>query len=252
METERRRYSYRYVIETRFTPAVEYHFFKLRAVPCECSFQHLQQTSLRICPDCSWKVSTDGYGNAVQYGGFSSLHDFFTVECEGIVECQRYEIPDDSPADYYLFPTRLTEWKRKMCPVEPCMPEDIMHWVHCHIEYQRFATTTSTTAQEAFVLGKGVCQDYAHLMIAVCRSAGLKARYVNGLLLGEGETHAWVEVHDGHCWRGYDPTHDRIIDWGYVKIAHGRDADDCPCNRGRIYAWTSEMLTVTANLKEME
>ena len=66
--------------------------------------------------------------------------------------------------------------------------------VHELITYEYGVTTTATTAAQALALGRGVCQDHAHVMIAICRAAGVPARYVSGHLLGEGGTHAWVEV----------------------------------------------------------
>ncbi|MDO4497959.1 MAG: transglutaminase family protein, partial [Bacteroidales bacterium] len=91
----------------------------------------------------------------------------------------------------------------------------------------------------------------AHLMIALCRAKGWYARYVNGFILGEGQTHAWVEVSDGNVWVPYDPTLDVIPDWGYVKIAHGRDANDCPTNRGRFLGFTTETMSVSVSLSEL-
>ena len=67
-------------------------------------------------------------------------------------------------------------------------------------------------------------------------------------VIGEGETHAWVEVSNGKVWYAYDPTHDKIVRWDYIKIAHGRDADDCPTNRGRFYSWTNETMSVICSL----
>lgn len=126
-----------------------------------------------------------------------------------------------------------------------------MHAVYCHLTYERFATHNGTTALEVFQNRKGVCQDYAHLMIAACRSCSIAARYVNGLVVGEGETHAWVEVHDGRSWLGFDPTHDHVISTGYIRLAHGRDVSDCPSNRGRFYGWTSEVMSVTSEVKTL-
>ena len=62
------------------------------------------------------------------------------------------------------------------------------------MRYAHGVTGVKTTAAEAFALRQGVCQDYAHVMLALCRACGLPARYVSGHLLGEGGTHAWVEV----------------------------------------------------------
>ena len=107
-----------------------------------------------------------------------------------------------------------------------------MHKLHQDLSYEKGVTTFQTTAEEAMKLKKGVCQDYAHILIACLRQLGIPARYVCGLLLGEGATHAWVEVYDGEAWCGLDPTNRQIIEYGYLKIAHGRDAADCPVNRG--------------------
>ena len=88
------------------------------------------------------------------------------------------------------------------------------------------------TASEAMALGSGVCQDYTHIMLAVCRLAGLSARYVSGLLPGEGQMHAWVEVllpgaaQRPPTWVGYDPTHQRRCDERYITVAVGRDYQD--------------------------
>lgn len=85
-------------------------------------------------------------------------------------------------------------------------------------------TSLDTPASEIIKTHQGVCQDYAHLMIALCRLHDIPARYVCGFMEGEGETHAWVEVCDGNAWHGFDPTHNEEISCGYVKLAHGRDA----------------------------
>lgn len=109
---------------------------------------------------------------------------------------------------------------------------DIMHRVYTHLTYTPNVTSMLTSAAEVWQDRRGVCQDYAHLMVALCRNEGMAARYVCGLMAGEGQTHAWVEVHDGQCWYAFDPTNDTAVASGYVKIAHGRDALDCPVSRG--------------------
>ena len=247
-----RLYSFSYIIESEFSPAVTHHFFKLRALPMECDFQHVLKAEMSVAPVCSLLKATDGFGNDIQYGGYSVPHERFCVECHGEVECSGYEI-NGTGEDIYRFPTRLTEWNEDIKSLAlSADAEDIMHRVHQHIKYERFQTFNTTTAIEVYNQRKGVCQDYAHLMIAACRSHGLYARYVNGLMLGEGETHAWVEVHDGTKWRGYDPTLDRVIDYGYIKFAHGRDVADCPSNRGRFYGWTMENMKVNCKVQIKE
>ena len=94
--------------------------------------------------------------------------------------------------------------------------------------YEFGPTSVRTTAAQAWSLGRGVCQDMAHVMIAMCRSQGIAARYVSGHLLGEGASHAWVEARDPRTGRtvAYDPTHARSTDLRYVTVAVGRDYRD--------------------------
>ena len=98
--------------------------------------------------------------------------------------------------------------------------------------YTPASPTIRTTAEEAFAQRKGVCQDYAHVMLSVCRHVGLTARYIAGLLGGEGATHAWVEIYHDGLWVGLDPTHNRMVDDNYITIAHGRDYRDCMLDIG--------------------
>ena len=108
----------------------------------------------------------------------------------------------------------------------------VMSAVHDALTYEPGTTNINTTAAQAFALGHGVCQDYSHVMIAVLRAAGIPARYVAGMLMGEGESHAWVEVlHEG-IWYPYDPTNNLVITDEHIKLSHGRDAADCSINRG--------------------
>ena len=112
------------------------------------------------------------------------------------------------------------------------LAEAILHHVHAALRYEPGRTHVRTTASEAMALGSGVCQDYTHVMLALCRLAGLPARYVSGLLPGEGQMHAWVEVllpgtgQKLPMWVGYDPTHQRRCDERYITVAVGRDYQD--------------------------
>jgi transglutaminase-like putative cysteine protease len=102
--------------------------------------------------------------------------------------------------------------------------------VSAAMSYSGDVTTVETTAAEAAAGGRGVCQDYAHVMLAVCHVLGLPARYVSGHLLGQGGTHAWVEVivpHGGQAEAvAFDPCNARRAHEGYLTIATGRDYSD--------------------------
>ena len=239
-------------------PGIEWHFFKVRAVPCENEFQHVQQSLLEVYPPCRLFQNLDGLGNGVQWGTYDSLHDRFLISSTGIVHQSSPYLLHETPAPYYLTQTKLTTLEG--------LPEDLQHrlqvvkengeytvfdlsrcvmgYVFENMTYSPGTTTVLSTARDVMQSRRGVCQDFAHVMIALCRLLRIHVRYVNGIMLGEGQTHAWVEVSDGSVWRAFDPTHNVEVEWGYVKIAHGRDADDCPSNRGRFYSLTSELMTV--------
>ena len=125
----------------------------------------------------------------------------------------------------------------------------IAGWVYRRMSYGFDRTSVHTTAGQALAAGHGVCQDYAHVMLALCRLLGIPARYVSGHLVGEGGTHAWVEVLQPVTDQAveilaWDPTHDRPTDLRYLTVAVARDYRDvapvsgtyCAPHRGRLSA----------------
>jgi transglutaminase-like putative cysteine protease len=114
-------------------------------------------------------------------------------------------------------------------------------WVHATMKYGRGATTVFTTAAEAMHIRQGLCQDYAHIMLAICRAAGIAARYVSGHLLGVGRSHAWVELllpntNGSYRARAFDPTNHRRTTPAYLTIAVGRDYSDVSPTSGTFTA----------------
>lgn len=120
------------------------------------------------------------------------------------------------------------------------------------IAYEPGSTDHATTAAEALELGRGVCQDMAHALIALAHCAGLPARYVTGYLLtgGEGETgeaaHAWAEIFNPDLgWIGFDPANACCPDERYIRLGSGRDARDAAPIRGVSRGGGGEALDVT-------
>lgn len=101
-------------------------------------------------------------------------------------------------------------------------------FVHRAFVYRHDVTSVRTTAAEAWQLRQGVCQDMAHVMIAMCSCLGIASRYISGHLVGDGASHAWVEVFDQARQNivAIDPTHNRRTDLRYVTTAAGRDYRD--------------------------
>ena len=124
--------------------------------------------------------------------------------------------------------------------------------VRDRVRYGFGATSVATTAAQALSIGTGVCQDQAHLMLALCRQVGMAARYVSGHLIGQGGTHAWTEVFvPGRGYVAYDPCHARRADARYVTVAVGRDYRDVPPTSGS-YAGSGQGRLSTSRLLESE
>jgi transglutaminase-like putative cysteine protease len=142
--------------------------------------------------------------------------------------------------------------------------KDLMRRIHTDFTYESQSTQVNTPALTALTQRKGVCQDFAHIMIACLRAMGVAARYVSGYLLtqpapgtiklrGSDASHAWVAVYvpdlpQGERWCDLDPTNDRA-GWhspgeDYVTLAIGRDFADVSPIRGVIYGGASHTLSV--------
>jgi transglutaminase-like putative cysteine protease len=164
-----------------------------------------------------------------------------------------HRLPGAALADRrYLDPSPLTQpdealravaTSLRMAGDDPLpLARRINRWVFETMTYASGVTTVETTAAQALALSQGVCQDYAHIMLALCRLCELPARYVSGHLLGEGGTHAWVDVlipepsplpdpppqaGEGNAQAvAFDPTNGREVGLSYVTVAIGRDYRD--------------------------
>jgi transglutaminase-like putative cysteine protease len=122
--------------------------------------------------------------------------------------------------------------------------------------YEPGATHVHSSGDEALELGRGVCQDFAHVLLAACRSNGIVARYVSGYLYDPAEeqvaSHAWVDVWSAERgWESFDPTHDREQTDAYVRVAVGRDYADVPPTRGVFRGNATEILETSVRLEEI-
>jgi transglutaminase-like putative cysteine protease len=192
----------------------------------------------------------DTFGNPVIELEVASIRHGTTFE---VMLCTERETSEKNPRvhaskiERWLRPTPLTSaddhileiardlQRQSNAPLE--LAERINDWVSSTMTYQSGVTDVHTTASEALEIGRGLCQDYAHVTLAICRAAGLPARYVSGHMLGEGGSHAWVEVivpEGNHLEAiGFDPTNHRRPNLGYTVVAVGRDYADVPPTSGR-------------------
>jgi transglutaminase-like putative cysteine protease len=137
----------------------------------------------------------------------------------------------------------------------------IMRFIHREFRYQPAATHVHTHMRDVLSARAGVCQDFAHVMLGLCRAMKMPARYVSGYLYngpaehlkGAQASHAWVEVYvPGHGWWGLDPTNNRQPDGHYVKVAVGRDYADVSPLKGTYRGTAKRQLTVDVLVTRLE
>ena len=218
-----------------------------------------------LAPRAQLNSYTDRYGNDVQHFAILPSHDTLSITTHSSVVTQLEREPAPPfeatrtllEADLQLprlydflhesayvrfTPEIETFWREIDVPGERigtwCC--NVSRHIHETFAYDTAATTVRSTVQEALSRRAGVCQDFAHVMIAVLRSAGVPARYVSGYIfrgesqvLGAEASHAWCEAYlPPFGWVGFDPTNDRIINDYFVKVAIGRDYRDVSPVRG--------------------
>ena len=143
------------------------------------------------------------------------------------------------------FYTRLPEQQLSLVPVYKKdvsaleYLQKLNNHVHASMKYETNSTSVTTKASDALAISKGVCQDFAHVFIAMARYNGIPARYVSGYLhqgihyVGSSFMHAWVEAYvPGMGWVGFDPTNNIMVDEHFIKVSHGADYADCSPIKG--------------------
>lgn len=236
-----------YHMELDFSQPVQKHQFTLRMVPCTDERQQITACEFKVTPECRLYEDVDTFGNRYVYGEIQHQHVCFSVEVRGQAEIDKTkQISGDGSMAMlapYRFQSRYTKtgsaikeyyqrYGKKEGEDAASFAAGLLHQIYEDMEYKQGVTDISTTAEQALAGKMGVCQDYAHIMISLCRMADIPSRYVVGMMQGEGFSHAWVELYISGHWVGFDPTNNRMVDDTYIKISHGRDYQDCIVNRG--------------------
>ncbi len=275
----RRELSFYFDTVLNFSGSVTEHNFLLRCIPADKPEQSILSYTLTVYPDGAASLGRDSFGNVVRAGRVVEAHDSFRYTLQGMAyRDDSLRVPEEA-APFYRYVSPLTQVTPELeafyervvkevatGTVQTQSQEDgaqvqgilacfgnlnaldkakiLCAKVYEHFTYAPGETNVMTTAGEAFVAGKGVCQDYAHVLITLCRMAGMPARYVSGLFVGEGASHAWAEVWMDGLWYGIDPTHNCLTDEKYLKLCVGRDYSDCPLERGVFSGWAEQTQKV--------
>ncbi len=266
--------------------------------PADNKRQQLLSHRLTVTPEpVQHSESTDVYGNTRAFFSLDSTHEELVVVADSLVSTsappspapdltwedvrERMRYHRDAaydPAAEFVFASpyvpRHDDFLAYARPsFEPGRPlleaaTDLMGRIHGDFAYESEATDVSTPALEALQLRKGVCQDFAHVMLACLRSLGLPARYVSGYLLtspapgqprlvGSDASHAWVSVYlpgetGAGSWCDLDPTNNRPPGEDYVTLATGRDYSDVSPIRGVIHGGAHHTLHVAVTVGRAE
>lgn len=272
---------------TRFTyegEALEsYNDARLR--PVSDPLQRCASYKLRTSPEAEIKTHYDFYQNQVDHFELHSPHDHLEIEALSEVETRadkRGPAPAGLTLDSLNDPTikepyfdfiveskfvtqNVSIWREAVDvlggPITDLWSAALRLGEHVHdgFSYDPDWTHVHTDAAAALKDRRGVCQDYAHVMIAFCRSQGIPARYVSGYFFNgktgdENEaSHAWVEIFLPHYgWKAWDPTHRREADPRYVKLAIGRDYGDIRPVSGTYRGRSTRHMDVVVQIRELD
>lgn len=256
---------FKYYLKIDFDCPITHHSFSVRCVPQTDERQKIISHKIHIIPKEFLCENRDSFGNIYYFGKEENAHQLFEVVSEGTVQTgmsQGTKAAPDYRLGMFLKQTEYTEPGSEIKEFfqKLVLPKDgnnlersltIMEALRKNFHYVSGKTNINTTAEQAWNMGCGVCQDYAHIMISLCRMAGIQTRYVAGMLIGEGASHAWVEVADHGTWYGIDPTNGtRVLD-EHIKISHGRDYKDCLINQGVFTGNAVQSQSISVSVHEM-
>ncbi len=241
---------------------------------------HLQPSDFDTQRCLSWNITAPGFERALQYrDGFGNWVHLVTsspkelslsIVAEGEVETEDASglvrgLAGSVPEAIFLRTTqfttvdsRLLEFAKTLVHSKSRLDQAhiIMQAVHGAVAYELGTSDALTTAAQAFTKGSGVCQDHAHIMLAVARSLGIPARYVTGYLVtGQGASstaaHAWAELYIADLgWVGFDAANGQCPTDHYVRVAAGLDANAvAPVRGSRRGAQGREQLRVEVRVE---
>ncbi|MGG0657742.1 transglutaminase family protein [Rummeliibacillus pycnus] len=266
---------------------VEQSLNTIRLKPRINECQRILSYEIQISPNSVTREYTDIWNNPAGTFYIPQKHDKLEIKTTSIVSIQKAPLMDQLSfsakmkdifesqlfKEHYLHYLQSTKYTHltdvqiaeindvigyRNNPIEFSLA--LMTYLHTHIRYDVDVTNVKTTAQEAYDLKAGVCQDYSHIMIGVLRANGIPARYISGYLyvgkdddlIGDSATHAWVEIMvPGVGWVGLDPTNDIEALENHTILCAGRDYTDVSPIEGVYTGDGHHTLTVKVNVTKI-
>jgi transglutaminase-like putative cysteine protease len=282
-------FAIRHLTRFRYSQPISESIMETRMHPRSDSNQHCLTFTLSVSPRCRVFSYRDDQGNNVQHFDIPGEHQQLVIVAESVVEQQVLpDVPhflspdawaalDDMieagdywemllPSTYAVETPALTLLASQMGVTrrdDPLMlVRELNQRLFDYFIYVPRSTRVDSPIDEAIVSGQGVCQDFAHTMIALLRHVGIPARYVSGYLYRSREdhdrstpdaTHAWVEALIPHLgWVGFDPTNNLVAHHRHIRTAVGRDYADVPPTHGVFRGKTDSELYVAVQVEASE
>ncbi len=271
------RVAVQHVTRLEFAGEVAESIMDVRLGPLDDAHQRTRRFQLRWEPHGHVRRYADGFGNTAHLLTSIRTHGFVQVSVESEIETQLsdpFALPVSVPPPLgplehadglnpsQLVPSLgvLTELATPFRHLEPFEAvRRLAELIHHRFEYQPGVTDVTTSVADVVSGGRGVCQDFAHVLIGLCRAIQIPARYVSGYIVtadagspsrGGGASHAWAEAYTpSHGWRGFDPTNNLLANDRYIKVAVGRDYYDVPPTRGTYRGAAVGNLGVTVSTR---
>ncbi|HEY0626405.1 MAG TPA: transglutaminase family protein [Allosphingosinicella sp.] len=243
----------------------------LRLTPHSFRGQNVLDWRIDLGVDARLRESRDGYGNIIHMLYIDKPLTELTVTVSGKVLTEDRAgvvdgLPGDLPPEVFLRPTRLTEGGKPLQDFAAALEAEggtrlerlhrLTSTIKSRMSFDTGKTVPDTTALEAFDAGHGVCQDFAHIFIAVARLSRIPARYVSGhLFRRDGKViqeaaHAWAEAWvENLGWVAFDPTNGISADDAYIRIAAGLDYRDAAPFAGARRGGGNEELSVDVQVR---
>lgn len=256
---------FEYRMKLGFDNPIRQHRFTIKCTPVSSERQQIQNLFTEIYPNEFLSADQDSFGNHCIYGYCEDDHDHFSILLSGTAKTglsafetagddyrlgmYKYQTPYTRPGvclhtfhDRFSFAEGTDNFEKAMT---------FMTELYRNFQYVPGSTGICTTAEAAMEQQKGVCQDYAHILLSLCRMEKIPSRYVVGMLFGEGYSHAWVEICNNGRWIALDPTNNLIVDDQHIKISCGRDYSDCIINQGLFTGQTAQRQTIHVSVSEV-
>lgn len=268
----------------RYAGAVTQNLNEVRLKPVSFGGQVCESFQLKTQPVSSRSSYLDFYYNYVEFFEIPGPHSELIVEGSSITTTQQNTLSCDVETSPMSELAATQQLDRCYDFIQPStlvsLPPEVwrlaldathgqtdiwqaalsaMRFIHANVKYEQNATNVHTPVLEVIKLKKGVCQDFAHLLLGMCRTLKIPARYVSGYLyngnadqlLGTQASHAWCEVYLPQLgWQGLDPTNNQAVDARYVKIAVGRDYLDAAPIKGHFRGPPGCEMRVELEVKE--